>query len=252
MFHPKRALVREPGNNYPSCISSHPFRHSIDLSRAREQHAEYCKNLSELGLEIITLPPNDELPDACFVEDTVVVHGNKALITRMAKESRRGEEDAVEEILKDYLRVRRAEAPATLEGGDVIHLPDRLICGVTQRTNNLGVSQMQNWLDFTVDKIRDPSIVHLKSYVTALDPSTMIATKTYANHHALHGLTVLVIPEEEWYAANTLTIGDTVLMPKAHPQAQKLVREAGFEVLVLDMNEFEKCEGALTCLSILF
>lgn len=248
----RRALVREPGNSYGRCISSHPLRHMIDLKLAREQHRKYCRALSELGLEVIHLPRDDLLPDSCFVEDNAVIHGDRALICRMARESRRGEEEAVEEFLKGYLRVKRATPPATVEGGDVIHLEDRLISGVTERTNVEGVDQMREWLEVRVDTIIDPKIVHLKSYVTYLGEGMMIATRSYARHPVLEGLRVLTVPDEEAYAANTLTIGETVLMPDGYPKTHEIVREAGFEVIPLSMTEFEKCEGALTCLSLIF
>lgn len=249
---PRHALVREPGEIYIKCISSHPLRHTVDVSLARRQHAEYCRTLSELGLEVIHLPVDDDHPDSCFVEDDAVIHGGKALICRMAKDSRRGEEDAVETFLRDYMPIRRAVPPATVEGGDVIHLPDRLISGVTERTNLEGVAQMGLWLGVEVDTIVDPGIVHLKSYVTYLGGEMMIATRAYADHPALEEFKVLIVPEEEAYAANTLAIGDTVLMPEGCPRAHATVREAGFDVIPLDVSEFEKCEGALTCLSLLF
>jgi dimethylargininase len=248
----KRALVREPGAKYRGCISSHPLRHTVDVAVAREQHAKYCKVLMELGLDIIAIPRDDEHPDSCFVEDNAVIQGGKALICRMAKESRRGEEEGVEAALKQYMPVKRAIAPATVEGGDVIHLTDRLISGVTERTNPEGVAQMSAWLGVRVDTIVDPNIVHLKSYVTYLGRNTMIATRAYASHPALKGFKVLIVPDEESYAANTLSIGDVVLMPSGRPGAHAMVREAGFEVVSLDVSEFEKCEGALTCLSLLF
>ena len=249
---PKHALVREPGARYARCISSHSLRHTIDVQRARAQHANYCNALSELGLEVLTILRDDEHPDSCFVEDNAVIHGGKALISRMAKESRRGEEEAVEEVLMEYMEVKRAVAPATVEGGDVIHLPDRLISGVTQRTNPEGVAQMEAWLGVAVETIVDNGIVHLKSYVTYLGEGTMIATRTYANHTALKEFTVLVVPDDEWYAANTLAIGKTVLMPSGCPRAHAMVRQSGFDVVPMDVGEFEKCEGALTCLSLLF
>jgi dimethylargininase len=249
---PRRALVREPGERYPGCISSHPLRHTVDVSRARAQHALYCEALLELGLEVIRVPRDDLHPDSCFVEDNAVVHGGKALICRMARESRRGEEVEVEAALREYMTVKRAVAPATIEGGDVIHLQDRLISGVTQRTNLEGVAQLREWLGVPVDTIEDPGIVHIKSYVTYLGRGTMIATGKYASHPALEGFQMLVVPEGEEYAADTLAIGNTVVMPAGLPRAHELVREAGFDVIPLDVSEFEKCEGAITCLSILF
>ncbi len=224
----------------------------MDLSLAQEQHAEYCRTVSNLGLKLIRLPPDEKHPDSCFVEDTVVIHGNRGFITRFAENSRRGEELAVAEVLKDFLELGFARRPATIEGGDVIHLHDRLISGITQRTNVKGVKQMSRWLGIKSDTIEDPSIIHLKSHVTYLNRNTIIVTEDFENHSTLQDFDKIVVPREEGYAANTLTIGNAVLMSQMHQRAQTLVAEAGFEVIPLDMSEFEKCEGALTCLSIIF
>jgi dimethylargininase len=248
----KQAIVRPPSSAFRRCISAHPEHHSLDLSLAQEQHTEYCRALSDLGLKLIRLPPDEKHPDSCFVEDTVVVHGNRGFITRFAEESRRGEEHAVAEVLKDYIELGFARRPATIEGGDVIHLTDRLITGITQRTNVKGVKQMARWLGIKSATIEDASIIHLKSHVTYLDRNTIVVTEAFENHTALQDFDKIQIPREEGYAANTLTLGNTVLMPQKHRKAQTLVAEAGFDVIPLDMSEFEKCEGALTCLSIIF
>ena len=113
----QRALVREPGTLFNRCISSHPLHHTVNVTRARSQHADYVNTLAELGLEVIRLPRDNTHPDSCFVEDTAVIHSDKAVITRFAKKSRRGEEEAVEELLQQYFPVKHVIAPGTLEGG---------------------------------------------------------------------------------------------------------------------------------------
>lgn len=198
------------------------------------------------------MAPDDSHPDACFVEDNAVVHGRRALVCRMGAESRRGEEGAVESVLRDYFWVKRASAPATVEGGDVVHLQDKLVSGLSQRTNMEGVAQMASWLEVGVDTVADPEIMHLKSYVTYLGRDTVIACKKFSKHRALKGLSVILVPDEESYAADTLTVGDTVIMPARMPRSEALVRDAGFEVIPFDVSEFEKCDGAVTCLSIVF
>jgi dimethylargininase len=248
----KRALTRTPGSNYTRCMSCHPLRHAIDLSLALEQHRRYCSTLSDLGLEVITLLPDEEHPDACFVEDTAVIHGQKALICRAGIESRRGEEDLIVDVLRQYLSLRRASAPATVEGGDVVHFENRLLSGLSQRTNAEGVRQMSEWLEVEVDTIEDAGMMHLKSHVTYLGRDTVIATKNYSDHPSLRDLEVIVVPPGEEYAADTLTLRDTVLMPAGRDRSHELVREAGFDVIPLDVSEMEKCDGALTCLSLLF
>ena len=247
-----KALVRPPGSSFVKCLSCHPMRDSIDLSQARDQHEAYRSMLEDLGLEVIALPQDDLRPDACFVEDCAVVHGSRALITRLGATSRRGEEDAVEAALDEYLATKRVVAPATVEGGDVVHLRDRLISGISKRTNVEGIEQMSEWLDVEVNTIRDDDMMHLKSHLTYLGRGTFIATEKYASHPALRGTEVIVVPRGEEYAADTLAVDDTVLMAAGRVESHRLVRDAGFRVIPMDVSEFEKCDGALTCLSILF
>ncbi len=248
----KRAIVREPSLSYTQCVSSHPLHHTVSLEKARLQHINYCDTLLNLGLELIKLPPKKEYPDSCFVEDTAVVFGNRAFITRMGVQSRRGEDKEVEETLKEYFLTKRATEPATLEGGDVLHLPNGLICGITQRTNKLGAKQMEDWLQVQVDTITNPNIVHLKSHMKYLGNNTMIISDEYDGHPLLQGLNLLIIHKKESYLVNCLSIGNTVIMSNTFNYAQNVVTEAGFEVISLEMSEFEKCQGALTCLSIIF
>ncbi|HEX9909013.1 MAG TPA: arginine deiminase-related protein [Thermoplasmata archaeon] len=248
----RRAIVREPGSRYSDCLSTHPLRHTIDLARARAQHVAYRKALSELGLEVIALPRDDDHPDSCFVEDTAVVQNGRALICRAAKEERRGEEKQIESLLSQYMPVKRAVAPGTVEGGDVVHLPDWLISGLTQRTNPEGVSQMGNWLQVKVDTVVAPKIMHLKSYVSYLGKGTAIVAEEYEGHHALQGLRLLRVPEDERYAANVLAVGDVLVVIEGYPKTRKMLAEAGFETVPLEIGEFPKCDAAITCLSILF
>ncbi len=244
--------MRPPGKTYTRCITAHPLAKTISLELAQTQHQQYVKTLRELGLDVIELPPLDTHPDACFVEDTAVVRAGKAIIASLRPMSRRGEESSVEAILKDYLQCQHVTPPATLEGGDVIQLPERIISGISQRTSAEGVAQMSEWFGCPVDVVRDPDLIHLKSHVTYIDEDIAIGTRRYAGHPALRGLKMLLLPDNEAYAANTLTINGRVLMPAHRPRSAELVRTVGFEVIELDVSEFEKCEGALTCLSIIF
>lgn len=248
----KRALVREPGRNYSRCISSHPLRHTIDIELARHQHRAYVSALEATGLEAIRLERDDAYADSCFVEDTAVVHGSRAFITRPAKESRRGEVYAVEDALSEYLQVRRASDPATVEGGDVLHLEDRLVSGITQRTNEEGVKQMGGWLGVRVDTVQDPSIMHLKSHVSYVDRGRVLVSERFADHPALADLDKLLVPEEEAYAANVLCANGVIIMPQGFPKTKGVLERAGMEVVALHMSEFPKCDGAMTCLSVLF
>ncbi len=246
------AIVKPPSRSYQRCVSSHPLKSTVDFARARGQHKAYCNALEELGLDLIHLPPDDTKPDSCFVEDTAIIHGGKAFIARMAINSRRGEEASVREELEKHLKVNCCQPPATIEGGDAIHLQHELIIGETQRTTAGGIGQTGEWFQVPIKTIKDTAIVHLKSHVTYLGRGIVICTKQYVDHLELTQFKKLVVDKREVYAANTLAIGDVVLMAKGYPVSEQMVRDAGFNVITLDMSEFEKCEGALTCLSLLF
>jgi len=246
------AITREPGPTFDRCISDHPLKKYLDIGLARKQHGEYCQALEELGIEVIKLPRDDRFPDGCFVEDTAVVHGSRAFITRLALESRQGEEEAVEEILKQRFRVIKAQAPATIEGGDVIHLENKLICGITKRTSISGARQLQEALQVPVITLTKEEILHLKSHVSYLGNEVMLVNEEFANHPVLREFQKILVPNTERYAANALAVNGVIFMAKLFPKTQERVREAGFEVWPLDTSEFEKCCGALTCLSILF
>lgn len=249
---PMRAIVRPPGANFKRCISTHPLHHTLKIELALKQHKKYCDTLQNLGVEIIELEPADEYPDSCFVEDTVVVFGKRAMITRMAKETRRGESQRVEEVISEFKQVKSVVEPGLLEGGDVIHLPDSLVCGTTKRSNREGAAQMEKWLEVPVHCIEDLTIMHIKSHLTYLGRNTILLNQRYSREHMLEPFSKIVLPSEESHSANTLAIGNVVIMSVRHKKTAEQVQEAGFEVIHLNMSEFEKCDGALTCLSVIF
>lgn len=243
--------MREPSESFPSCVSDHPNRSQISLARAQAQHENYVTVLEEFGLEVIKLGPDPRFPDGCFVEDTAVVHNNKALITRLGPQTRRGEENAIEQILSEYFKLSRVTEPGILEGGDVIHLPSRLICGLTSRTNSEGVKQLGKLTNTTVETVENPDILHLKSFATVVG-DLVVTIDQYKDEHAFKGLEIATLPWKERYGTNTLSLGDLVLVSDGFPSVHKLLSERGYVVVPLVMSEFEKCQGALTCLSILF
>ncbi len=232
-------------------MSSHPLAHTVDIRRAQAQHQAYVDALVNLGLDVTVLPPLP-LPDSCFVEDTAVVRDNRAVLTRPRPESRRPEVDAIAPVLGEHFDCVRVEAPATLEGGDVIHLSDRLVVGVSSRTTPDGVEQLRTLLGVHVDTVTDTTMMHLKSHVTAVSDTLFVCTPRFTGHRALRAEEVVVVPPPESHAANTLTINGTVLLPAGCPLTTHELRERGFDVVELEMDQFRLCDGALTCLSVLF
>lgn len=248
----KRAIVRHIPDNYISCLSSHPKHDDLNLNRTREQHTLYIQLLRELGLEVIELPALRENPDCPFVEDTAVIYKSRAVITNMGVLSRKTEVQSIAEILQDYFSINFISSPATIEGGDVLHFSDRLISGMSQRTNKLGIEQTSSFLSVPISTIIDSSIMHLKSYVSYLDEQNILVTEKYANNEVFSGLNKIIVPKAEIYAANALSINGSIIIANGFPQTEKILKEHSYDTIKLQTTEFAKCDGALTCLSLLF
>ncbi|MHA2502908.1 MAG: dimethylarginine dimethylaminohydrolase family protein [Candidatus Kariarchaeaceae archaeon] len=248
----KRAIVRSLSPNYSSCVSDHPQLSELNSERATSQHKAYVNVLKEMGLDVIELEGLESYPDSCFVEDTAVIHNGKAMITHMGEPTRRGEGDTIAEILNEYFPIKHMDPSGNLEGGDVMHFPDHLVSGLSQRTNQGGVDQLAQWIGQPVKTIADADIVHLKSYMTPLDEFTVLVDQRYSNHPVLNKYDRILVPLGEEYASNSLTVNGVILIPAGYPQTMDLLVERGREVITLEVSEFETCEGALTCLSLLF
>ena len=247
-----RAIVRRISKNYSRCISTHPLHKNLQLKLAMAQHEKYIQALQELGLEVIILRALDDFPDSCFIEDTAIIHNSKAIITNMGVLSRRGECESITDILDQYYYLKHIQPPGTIEGGDVVHFKDKLLSGISQRTNSEGVNQTGSFLNVTIDTITDPAIVHLKSYISHLDDQTVLTTKNYSGNKALTPFTKIIVPQSEEYASNVLSINGTIIMAQGFPKTKKLLQENDFDVVTLATSEIQKCDGALTCLSLLF
>ena len=247
-----RAIVRHIPDSYSACISSHPFHKSLNLQLARDQHSNYVHTLRELGLDVIVLPPLQDFPDSCFVEDTAIIHKSKAVITRTGALSRRGEGQSIADVLQEFFAISFITETATIEGGDVVHFPDFLISGLSQRTNHEGVTQSSSFLGVPIRTVSDNSIVHLKSYISSLDDHTVLTSVAYASHPALEGLSKILISAKELYASNALAINGTIIIADGFPMTEKILKEHGFDTIKLETSEIQKCDGALTCLSLLF
>jgi len=247
------AIVRPPAQSYVRCISDSPDRDTIAVSLALEQHRAYCEALKGEGVEVISLPPLEQYPDSCFIEDTAVVRGDIAVIGRFGAESRRGEEEDVRKaLLARHKTIHRITAEATLEGGDVLQAGDLLFAGISQRTSWPGINELAKYLGLNRYRLTGVTgALHLKTLSTYLGKGVILAAETCPWLGEFSGLEVIRVPKEETYAANALAIGDTILLARGYPQTRGLVQARGFTVRELDMSEFRKGEGGLTCLSII-
>lgn len=252
----RAAIVRPPADSFAAGITTSGLG-APDGELARLQHARYCDALRRLGLEVVSLPPDAAHPDSTFVEDTAVVTRHGAMLARPGAPSRAGEVAAMRTALTSrFAEFAAIEAPGTLDGGDVCQAGRHFFVGLSRRTNAEGARQLAAWLaragyDATTIDIRsDGALLHLKSGLVALDESTLVVTPSLAGHPALRGRELVVVDATESYAANCVRVNDAVLVPAGYPVIARRLAERGLEVLPLDMSEFAKMDGGLSCLSI--
>jgi dimethylargininase len=251
---PRAALVRPPSDAFALAISSSGA--AIDPERARAQHAAYRAALADL-VEVVALPADEELPDACFVDDCAVVFGGQALLTRPGAPSRAAEPERLAETLAGLVdQLHRMTAPATLDGGDVLRLGRTLVAGRSERTTLAGIGQLTRFVEAAGGRVEvaavPAGILHLQSAVTALADDAVVGAAELREQPALRGVaSKLVVPPEEAAAANLLAVGTTAILPAGCPRTAAAVAALGFEVREVDLGEFHKADGGATCLSLL-
>jgi dimethylargininase len=249
------ALTREVSRRIAECQLSFVERQPVDYARAAAQHRDYCGTLEALGLEVLRLPADDALPDCCFVEDAAVVLDELAIVTRMGSAARRGESPAVEQTLAAHRPLVRMDAPATLDGGDVLRLGRTLFVGISKRSNELGAEVLRMATakhGYTTVPMEVRGCLHLKSAVSVLDDATLIANPIWVDPKAFPGLEVLSVPSREPAAANLQRVGGCLLVHAGFPQTIEVLAKRGHAVRTVDVSEFLKCEAGVTCKSILF
>jgi dimethylargininase len=234
-------------------IVTHIDRTPVDATRAAEQHAAYVTALAGAGWTVREVAPADDLPDSAFIEDTVVVFDGLAVLARPGAEERRAEVAGAEAAVRELgLEVARIEAPGTLDGGDVLQVGDTVYVGRGGRTDGEGIRQLRRHLaprGRTVVAVPLKQVLHLKSAVTALPDGTLIAADPELVDTAAFP-TLRHVPEEGGSHVVVLD-GGTVLMAASAPRSAALFEDWGFDVVAVDVGEFEKMEGCVTCLSVL-
>ena len=253
-----RALVRPPGPNFALGLSSSGLL-APEFPLALEQHRAYRSALAAAGLELVELSADPDHPDAPFVEDTALVTPRGAVITRPGAPSRQGEVPAVAAALGRYYdTLLRIEAPGTLDAGDVCQVEDRFLIGVSYRTNHEGARQLARHLEAlgyraeNVDIRNHPELLHLKSGLSYLGDGVAVSTRALAGHEALASCRVVAADPDEAYAANCVRINDVIVFPAGYPRLQRRLEADGFRVVPLEMSEFRKMDGGLSCLSLRF
>jgi dimethylargininase len=250
-----RAFTRAVPPNMGRCELTYRDREPISHDRAAGQHAEYCGLLRHRGAEVTTLAASARHPDCCFVEDAAVVVGGVAVFAAMGAASRRGEQRAVEAALGRFCETRRLPAPATIDGGDVVKVGRKVFVGLSRRTNAAGfeaLARVAAERGYEAAAVNVGRCLHLTTACGVVDEETLIVNPRWVDTSAFRGMRVLAVPEDEPWAANTLRVGGAVCVEAGAPRTLELVSGHHADVEVLDISEFRKAEGSLSCLSIIF
>jgi dimethylargininase len=254
---PRVAVVRPPSDAFARALSSAPGRQPIDPARARDQHAVYCQTLRRLGLELVELPPDPDLPDACFVDDCAVVTGGDVLLARLGAPTRADEPERLAPTVAALAgQVERIEPPATLEGGDVLQVAGTLVAGRSTRTNQAGVDRLAAFarsrgLGVVAVDVPD-GVLHLQTVVSALPDDGLLGTETMLSALPSPLATHQVqCADGEEAAANVVTVGRGVLMAAGFPATAAALRALRYDVHEVDLSEFAKADGGPSCLSLL-
>jgi dimethylargininase len=249
------ALTRAVSPTLESCELTWLPRRKIDIDLAIEQHVEYERCLAELGLRVISLPSEPELPDATFVEDPLVVVDEMAIVTRMGAAGRRKESESLATAISAFRPLHWLHEPATLEGGDVMCIGRDVFVGLSQRTNEAGIAQLKAELEpcgYRVRAVEVRGCLHLKSACCSLEEGKILANRAWLDLSPLRNFFVIEVAEDEPGAANVLRIGDTVLMPASFPNTERILRREGFKIRTVDISQLIKAEAAITCSSVIF
>ena len=225
-----------------------------DYERAREQHDSYVGALERCGLEVTVLSADERYPDSVFIEDTAVVTERCAVIANPGASARRGEVGEVEEALsKHYENIERIVSPGTLDGGDVLQVGDHFYIGLTRRTNREGAEQLSALLrryGFGACFVDVRRFLHLKTGVAYLGGNDLVVAGELVANAEFDGFDKIVVSPDEEYCANCIRVDDHVLVTGGYEETKRKIVERGYEVIELEMSEFRKLDGGLSCLSL--
>lgn len=251
----KRAIVRKPCKNLQFGISTSNLG-KPDYQSALLQHSKYNKALLKCNLSVIELKENENFPDSAFVEDTAIVDKEFAVISNLGAKSRKGEEIEIRDKLKTfYDNIESIKIPGTLEGGDVMKVEEHYYIGLSNRTNNEGANQLTRILrsyGYSSTIIPLKKVLHLKTGISYLGDGILLVSGEFKNHSEFREYNFIEVQESEAYATNSLRINEYVLKPQGYPNLTKQILNYNFNILELDVSEFEKMDGGLSCLSLRF
>lgn len=250
-----RAIVRTPGRSLIDGLSSAGLG-KPDYKKALDQHSKYIDALKECGLELEILPPDEKYPDSTFVEDVALLTPECAIITNPGAPSRKGEIRDMRSVLaKFYKNIEEIREPATIEAGDIMMVGSHYYIGLSGRTNQDGADQLISHLEkygMTGSVIKLEKVLHLKTGLAYLEHNNLVACGEFVTKKEFGEFNILEIDPGESYAANCIWVNDRVILPEGYPGARRTIEQAGYRVIEVDVSEFRKLDGGLSCLSLRF
>jgi dimethylargininase len=253
------AIARLPGANFSNGLTTATSNSAPDVNKALKQHAAYCNALKECGLNLTVMDANLQYPDGTFVEDTFVIADRVAIATRPGAKTRMGEVASVSAALRRFRpEWEQIEAPGTVDGGDICQADEHFFIGLSARTNEAGAAQMAAILErhhytaSTVDIRGHAALLHLKSGIAYLGERRFLVVHGFPAIDAIAAAERIEVAQSEAYAANCVRVNDYVLTAAGFGGVETALKKRGFRVMALEMSEFAKMDGGLSCLSLRF
>jgi dimethylargininase len=249
------AITRKPSPLLETGERTHIGRDAIAFDRALAQHDAYRAALAELGAKVTRLEDADAFPDGVFVEDTALVLNEVAISMRPGAESRRGEVSGILTELMHYREVITIGAPATIDGGDIVVEGKRILVGRSARTNHEGIDALASIakrFGYDVRGVKMTGCLHLKSGCTALPDGRLLINRVWIDERDVADFDLVDVQAEEPWGGDVAFIGDTVIAAAAFPKTLETLTGLGFRTRPVDVSEFAKAEGGVTCMSLLF
>jgi len=250
----KLAITRDVSPRFNECEITHIDRTPIDVSVAQSQHHGYVQALKELGCAVLELPAEADLPDSVFVEDTAVILPDVALITKPGADSRKPETESIVQALRPYRELVFIESPGSVDGGDVLVLDKNIYVGLSTRSNQFAIAQMNEKLSkygYHTEGVEMHDCLHLKTAVTRVDNNTLLINRKWVDVEIFEGFDLIDVDASEPFAANCLPIGDAIIYPVAFPITGAKLTARGYKIKPVVVDELAKAEGAVTCCSLI-
>lgn len=250
-----RAIVRRPGQSLVNGITTAGLGQP-DFQLALQQHDAYIDALKRCGLEVTVMPADEDYADGMFVEDTALVMPGLAIVMRPGADSRRGETTSMKQQLKSfYEQIEIIETPGTVDAGDIMMVDKHFYIGLSERTNRVGAEQLIGHLQkygYDGSTLSISEGLHFKSSVSYLENNNIVVTGELVEKPELENFNSIVIGADHAYSANSVWVNNRVLVPSGFADTSRAIADAGYEVIELDVSEYRKLDGGLSCLSLRF